>query len=67
MHLPTGLLTNLFQGDQKQAPVLLITEDVLLVITTIHDMVNRPGVQEEHRLSEAPLRSEEGGDGLYQR
>ena len=44
MHLPARLLADLFQSDQKEAPVVVVEENVLLMVTTIHDVVNRPGI-----------------------
>ena len=57
MDLPTGLLADIFQRGQKQAPILIIPENVLLVILTIHDVVNRPGILDAqfagHKLPES--------------
>jgi hypothetical protein len=39
-HLPGGFLASLLQGLQEPQPVLVIVEDGLTAISTVHDVIN---------------------------
>src|SRR5437879_5460341 len=41
LHLPTGLLAGLIQSLQKTPPIVVIIENLLAPVSTIHQMVNR--------------------------
>ncbi len=44
MHLPLRLLAGLGQRCQQSLPILIIPEDRLLPVATVHHVVDRPGV-----------------------
>ena len=44
LDLPPGLLTSLPQRRQEPRPILLILEDRLALVTTVHHVVNGPGI-----------------------
>ena len=44
MDLPVGFLTGFTKGVQEQPPILVIQENGLAPVATIHRVINRPGV-----------------------
>jgi len=44
MNLPVGLLARFGQGLDKVVPIHVIQEDVLTLVSTAHDVINRAGV-----------------------
>ncbi len=40
VHLPTGLLTGLAQGLEEPVPVLIVVEDLLAAVATVHQVVD---------------------------
>jgi len=44
MHLPTRFPAILAQSGKKLKPAFVIPEDVLALVSTIHDVINRSGV-----------------------
>jgi hypothetical protein len=54
MHLPTGLLTDLSQRLQQSLPVLVVLEDGLPPVASIHHMIDCPRILNAHLSSHVP-------------
>ncbi len=46
MYLPAGFYAGLGQGFDEVVPVHVVEEDVIPLVATTHDMVNRAGILE---------------------
>jgi hypothetical protein len=51
VNLPRGLEAGLLSSAQEELAILAAPKDDFLVITAIHDVVNRPGVMNTHLAS----------------